>query len=126
MQDDIYYWNTFCIDIYIVLYFIELYSDLQVDEKENDGKLCFDTFDLTAVMNCSALMASTYIEQDNPVTSENGNFYLITEHNYFFAFYWNLNDRYDSSYDSIYINTTVYTFLIAIYLIYKYFQSSIN
>jgi len=63
------------IDIYIIyLYFIELYSDLQVDEKENDGKLCFDTFDLTSIMNCSALMASTDIEQDNPVTSENGNF----------------------------------------------------
>ncbi|XP_022171117.1 TATA-binding protein-associated factor 172 [Myzus persicae] len=50
---------------------LELYSDLQVDEKENDGKLCFDTFDLASIMNCSALMASTDIEQDNPVTSEN-------------------------------------------------------
>lgn len=60
--------------IYIDIIFLEPYSDLQVDEKENDGKLCFDTFDLTAIMNCSALMASPDIEQDNPVTSENGNF----------------------------------------------------
>lgn len=28
-------------------------------------------------MNCSALMASPDIEQDNPVTSENGNFWLL-------------------------------------------------
>jgi hypothetical protein len=31
-------------------------------------------------MNCSALMASPDIEQDNPVTSENGNFWHINEH----------------------------------------------
>lgn len=71
MQDNVCCWN---INVNIILYFIELYSDLQVDEKENDGKLCFDTFDLTAIMNCSALMASPDIEQDIPVTSENGNF----------------------------------------------------
>jgi len=28
-------------------------------------------------MNCSALMASRDIEQDNPVTSENGKLHLI-------------------------------------------------
>lgn len=49
---------------------LEVYHDLQVDEKEN-GKLSFDTFDLTNVMNCSALMASPDIDQDNPITSEN-------------------------------------------------------
>lgn len=45
---------------------------MQVDEKENDDKLSFDTFDLTSIMNCSALMASPDIEQDNPDSLENG------------------------------------------------------
>lgn len=45
-----------------------------MDEKENDGKLSFDTFDLNMIMSCSALMASTDIDQDNSVTSENGKF----------------------------------------------------
>lgn len=48
-----------------------------VDEKENNGKLSFDTFDLTTIMNCCALMASPDIEQDNSVTPENGNLKLF-------------------------------------------------
>jgi hypothetical protein len=49
-----------------------------VDEKENDGKLSFDTFDLTSIMNnCSALMASPDIELHNLVTSENGMCILV-------------------------------------------------
>lgn len=47
-------------------------NDLLVDEKENNGKLSFDTFDLSSILNCSALMACPDIEQDNPVTTENG------------------------------------------------------
>lgn len=45
-----------------------------MDEKENNGKLSFDTFDLTSIMSCSALMASPDIDQDNLVPSENGKF----------------------------------------------------
>jgi len=66
--------------------FLELYNDLQVDEKENDGKLSFDTFDLTNVMNCSALMASPDIDQDNPITSENGTFHLVNISNLCYRF----------------------------------------
>lgn len=55
--------------------FLELCNDLQVDEKESDDKLSFDTFDLTTIMNCSALTASPDIDQDNPVTLENGIIY---------------------------------------------------
>lgn len=40
-----------------------------MDEKENDGKLSFDTFDLTSIMNCSALVASTDTEQYSQNTS---------------------------------------------------------
>lgn len=50
----------------------ELCYDLLVDEKENNDKLSFDTFDLTSIMNCSALIASTDIEQDNQLINKNG------------------------------------------------------
>lgn len=63
--------------------FSEICNDLQVDEKEYDGKLSFDTFDLTYIMNCFALMASSDVEQDNTVTSENGKFYLMAMHKIF-------------------------------------------
>jgi len=72
-------------NIYILL-FTEPYNDLQVDEKENDGKLSFDTFDLTNIMNCSALMASPDIDQDNPITSENGTFHLVNASNLCYRF----------------------------------------
>lgn len=68
--------KTYVCDIKVLL-FSEPCYDLQVDEKESNGKLSFATFDLNLVMNCSALMASPDIEQDNPVTSENGNVFLI-------------------------------------------------
>lgn len=58
--------------------FSELCNDLLVDEKENDGKLSFDTFDLSSILNnCSALMASPDIDLDNLVTSENGRYILV-------------------------------------------------
>lgn len=43
-----------------------------MDEKENNGKLSFDTFDLTSIMNCSALMAFTDIEQYSQTVTGNG------------------------------------------------------
>lgn len=44
-----------------------------MEEKENNGKFSFDTFDLNTIMNCCILIASHDIEHANPVTSENGN-----------------------------------------------------
>lgn len=49
-----------------------------VDEKENDGRLSFDTFDLTSIMSYSALMGSQDLELDNQIISNNGKIFIIS------------------------------------------------